>query len=109
MNTVTELWLFAVSVAASALGGMLGMASGIFIAPILTIFAHVDIRIAICRNCFVHSPAHPARDPHVYYLFEGPRLSICSRRCRCPSDHIYRLCRWRPIQIVARPWKLTVD
>ena len=32
------LWLFAVSTAASALGGMLGMASGIFIVPILTIF-----------------------------------------------------------------------
>jgi uncharacterized protein len=47
MNTVTELWLFAGSVAASALGGMLGMASGIFIVPILTIFVHVDIRIAI--------------------------------------------------------------
>ena len=47
MNTETELWLFAVSVAASALGGMLGMASGIFIVPILTIFGHVDIRIAI--------------------------------------------------------------
>ena len=47
MNTETELWLFSVSVAASALGGMLGMASGIFIVPILTIFGHVDIRIAI--------------------------------------------------------------
>lgn len=47
MNPETELCLFAVSVAASALGGMLGMASGIFIAPILTIFGHVDIRIAI--------------------------------------------------------------
>jgi uncharacterized membrane protein YfcA len=47
MNTATDLWLFAVSVAASALGGMLGMASGIFIVPILTIFGHVDIRIAI--------------------------------------------------------------
>ena len=47
MNPQTELWLFAVSVAASALGGMLGMASGIFIVPILTIFGHVDIRIAI--------------------------------------------------------------
>jgi uncharacterized protein len=47
MNTETELWLFAVSVAASALGGMLGMASGIFIVPILTIFGHLDIRIAI--------------------------------------------------------------
>jgi uncharacterized protein len=47
MNPETELWLFAVSVAASALGGMLGMASGIFVVPILTIFGHVDIRIAI--------------------------------------------------------------
>jgi uncharacterized protein len=47
MNPETELWLFAVSVATSALGGMLGMASGIFIVPILTIFGHVDIRIAI--------------------------------------------------------------
>lgn len=47
MNPETELWLFAVSVAASALGGMLGMASGIFIVPMLTIFGYVDIRIAI--------------------------------------------------------------
>ena len=31
MNTGTELWLFAVAVGASAFGGMLGMASGIFI------------------------------------------------------------------------------
>ena len=41
------LWLFAVSVAASAFGGMLGMASGIFIVPILTMFGHVDIHTAI--------------------------------------------------------------
>src|ERR1700736_2835698 len=47
MNTGTELWLFIVSVAASALGGMLGMASGIFIVPILTMWGHVDIRSAI--------------------------------------------------------------
>ena len=47
MNAETELWLFAVSVGASALGGMLGMASGIFIVPILTIFGHIDIRSAI--------------------------------------------------------------
>jgi uncharacterized membrane protein YfcA len=32
---------------ASALGGMLGMASGIFIVPILTMWGHVDIRSAI--------------------------------------------------------------
>ena len=47
MNTGTELWLFAVSLGASALGGMLGMASGIFIVPILTIFGHLDIHTAI--------------------------------------------------------------
>jgi uncharacterized membrane protein YfcA len=41
------LWLFAVSVGASALGGMLGMASGIFIVPILTLFGHVEIHTAI--------------------------------------------------------------
>jgi len=41
------LWLFAVSLGASALGGMLGMASGIFIVPILTMFGHVDIHVAI--------------------------------------------------------------
>ena len=42
-----SLWLFAVSIAASALGGMLGMASGIFIVPILTIFGHIEIHTAI--------------------------------------------------------------
>src|SRR5260370_19000495 len=42
-----SLWLFAVSMAASALGGMLGMASGIFIVPILTIFGHIEIHTAI--------------------------------------------------------------
>jgi uncharacterized membrane protein YfcA len=47
MNLGFELWLFAVSLGASALGGMLGMASGIFIVPILTMFGHVDIHTAI--------------------------------------------------------------
>jgi uncharacterized membrane protein YfcA len=42
-----SLWLFAVSLAASALGGMLGMAGGIFIVPILTIFGHIEIHKAI--------------------------------------------------------------
>jgi uncharacterized protein len=41
------LWLFAVSLGASALGGMLGMASGIFVVPVLTMFGHIDIRTAI--------------------------------------------------------------
>jgi uncharacterized protein len=42
-----SLWLFAVSMAASALGGMLGMASGIFIVPLLTIFGHIEIHTAV--------------------------------------------------------------
>jgi uncharacterized protein len=40
-------WLLLVSAAASALGGLLGMASGIFIVPLLTLFGHFDIRSAI--------------------------------------------------------------
>lgn len=40
-------WLFGVSVGASALGGMLGMASGIFIVPILTMFGGMNIHTAI--------------------------------------------------------------
>jgi uncharacterized membrane protein YfcA len=40
-------WLFAVSLGASALGGILGMASGILIVPILATFGHIDIRTAI--------------------------------------------------------------
>src|SRR6195952_3808577 len=47
MDTGHVLWLFAMSFGASALGGMLGMASGIFIVPILTVFGHIDIHIAI--------------------------------------------------------------
>src|SRR5215470_17519144 len=47
MDAGSGLWLFAVSLGASALGGMLGMASGIFIVPILTMFGHIDIRTAI--------------------------------------------------------------
>ncbi|MEI9987270.1 MAG: sulfite exporter TauE/SafE family protein, partial [Aliidongia sp.] len=47
MNIGFSLWLFAVSFGASALGGMLGMASGIFIVPILLTFGGVDIHTAI--------------------------------------------------------------
>ena len=44
------LWLLAVSLGASALGGMLGMASGIFIVPILILFGHVEIHQAIAAS-----------------------------------------------------------
>jgi uncharacterized membrane protein YfcA len=47
MDLHYTLWLLAVSLGASALGGMLGMASGIFIVPVLTMFGHVDIHAAI--------------------------------------------------------------
>jgi hypothetical protein len=47
MHSASLAWLFGVSFGASALGGMLGMASGIFIVPILTLFGHVDIHSAI--------------------------------------------------------------
>jgi uncharacterized protein len=39
--------LFCISVGASALGGALGMSSGIFIVPLLTIVMGVDVRVAI--------------------------------------------------------------
>ena len=42
-----SLWLFAVSMAASTFGGMLGMASGIFIVPVLTMFGHIEIHKAV--------------------------------------------------------------
>jgi uncharacterized protein len=47
MDNAFAIWLFSVSLGASALGGMLGMASGIFIVPILTIFGKVDIHTAV--------------------------------------------------------------
>jgi uncharacterized protein len=50
MDSRFGFWLFAVSFGASALGGMLGMASGIFIVPILTIFGGVDIHTAIAAS-----------------------------------------------------------
>jgi uncharacterized membrane protein YfcA len=50
MNAGFGLWLFGVSIGASALGGMLGMASGVFIVPILTMFGHVEIHTAIAAS-----------------------------------------------------------
>jgi uncharacterized protein len=42
-----ELWLFAVALGTSMLGGLLGMASGIFIVPILTMFGRIDLHTAV--------------------------------------------------------------
>ena len=47
MDIGFTIWLFAISIGASVLGGMLGMASGIFIVPILTVFGHLNIHVAI--------------------------------------------------------------
>ncbi len=50
MNTGFLLWLFAIAAGTSALGGMLGMASGIFVVPVLIIFGHIDIHRAIAAS-----------------------------------------------------------
>ncbi|MGC1303954.1 MAG: TSUP family transporter, partial [Caulobacteraceae bacterium] len=50
MTTSYELALFLAALGASALGGTLGMASGIFIVPALALFAHVDIHTAIAAS-----------------------------------------------------------
>jgi uncharacterized protein len=47
MNTGFGSWLFGMSLGASALGGMPGMASGILIVPILALFGGVDLDTAI--------------------------------------------------------------
>jgi uncharacterized membrane protein YfcA len=50
MNIEFSAWLFAVSLGASALGGTLGMASGIFIVPVLITFGGVDIHAAVAAG-----------------------------------------------------------
>lgn len=50
MEAGSESWLFAVALGASALGGMLGMASGIFIVPVLVLFGGVDLYHAIAAS-----------------------------------------------------------
>ncbi len=47
MTITFALLLFLAALAASALGGVLGMASGIFIVPALTLFAGIEIHSAI--------------------------------------------------------------
>jgi uncharacterized membrane protein YfcA len=50
MEISQSIWLFLVSVGASALGGALGMASGIFIVPILTGLFGIDIHAAVAAS-----------------------------------------------------------
>jgi hypothetical protein len=47
MAISTAFWLFAAAFGASALGGVLGMASGIFIVPILILLFGVDMHVAV--------------------------------------------------------------
>jgi uncharacterized membrane protein YfcA len=50
MNAAFSAWLFAVAAGASALGGALGMASGIFIVPVLTMFGGIDMHAAVAAS-----------------------------------------------------------
>ena len=50
MHNGSVAWLFAVSIGASALGGTLGMASGIFIVPVLSLFGGLDIHAAVAAS-----------------------------------------------------------
>jgi uncharacterized membrane protein YfcA len=50
LNEGFAFWLFAVSMAASAVGGTLGMAGGIFIVPVLTVFGGLDIHVAVVAS-----------------------------------------------------------
>jgi uncharacterized protein len=47
MNLTTTLWLFFAGLGSSALGGMLGMASGLFIVPMLVVLFHFDLHVAV--------------------------------------------------------------
>jgi uncharacterized protein len=47
MEISSVSWLFVAAFGASALGGVLGMASGIFIVPIFTLLFGIDIHVAI--------------------------------------------------------------
>ncbi|WP_162493858.1 sulfite exporter TauE/SafE family protein [Bordetella sp. H567] len=66
-------WLFLAAFCASAFGGALGMASGIFIVPILTLLFGLDIRVAIgasivsviACSCASAAPLLRARLPNV--------------------------------------------
>jgi uncharacterized membrane protein YfcA len=47
MHAESDVYLFVMSIGASAIGGALGMASGIFIVPFLTLFEGVSIQSAV--------------------------------------------------------------
>ncbi|CAB3752512.1 sulfite exporter TauE/SafE family protein [Paraburkholderia humisilvae] len=47
MSLTFTIWLFFAGLGSSALGGMLGMASGLFIVPMLVVLFHLDLHVAI--------------------------------------------------------------
>jgi hypothetical protein len=50
MHIGSVAWLLLASIGASALGGALGMASGIFLVPLLTLFGRVDMHAAVAAS-----------------------------------------------------------
>src|SRR6267154_4824996 len=50
MHIGSVAWLLVVSIGTSALGGALGMASGIFIVPVLTLFGRLEIHAAVAAS-----------------------------------------------------------
>lgn len=58
------LWLLAVSFITSAMGGMLGMASGVFIVPILAMSGLIDIQTAIGASLISVIACSCASAPH---------------------------------------------
>jgi uncharacterized protein len=50
MHADSHVWLFVASIGASALGGTLGMASGIFIVPFLTLVGGIGIHEAVAAS-----------------------------------------------------------
>jgi len=95
------LWLFAVSLGASALGGMLGMASGIFIVPILTMFVHIDIRTAIGASIVsVIACSCASASPFLKGGLVNIRLAV-GRRGRGDAGH-FRCGKTGPITNVAK-------
>jgi uncharacterized membrane protein YfcA len=77
MDPSFALWLFAAAFGASALGGLLGMASGIFIVPILTVIGGVDIRVAIGASIVsVIACSCASAGPFLTHGFTNIRLAL---------------------------------
>lgn len=77
MDIHLALWLFAVAAGASAFGGMLGMASGIFIVPLLTVFGHIEMHQAIGASIVsVIACSCGSAAPYLQSRYTNVRLAI---------------------------------